>query len=135
MGTRGLATVGVAVGGEQEANRQRDQGHEASHDVSSSSDLTLRHVDSVRNNGDLTGTGDRLRRSERGPGRGQTDEHDDQRDDPSDIAGRPIADWIRANGKIVDPARWRPRASDRWRDMRLYDLRPDAGLVAGASAE
>jgi hypothetical protein len=43
----------------------------------------------------------------------------------ADIAGRPIADWVRANGKVVDQARWRTDAPDGRRGMRLYDLRPD----------
>jgi 4-amino-4-deoxy-L-arabinose transferase-like glycosyltransferase len=50
----------------------------------------------------------------------------------ADIAGRPIADWGRANGKPVDQALWRTDAPDGRRGMRLYDLRPDAGLVPAA---
>jgi 4-amino-4-deoxy-L-arabinose transferase-like glycosyltransferase len=42
----------------------------------------------------------------------------------ADIAGRPIADWVRANGKPVDPALWRGTR----RGLALYDLRPDLGL-------
>jgi 4-amino-4-deoxy-L-arabinose transferase-like glycosyltransferase len=53
----------------------------------------------------------------------------------ADVAGRPIAEWVRANGTLVDPARWRPSALDTGRGLRLYDLRSDAGLVAGAGAE
>jgi 4-amino-4-deoxy-L-arabinose transferase-like glycosyltransferase len=42
-------------------------------------------------------------------------------------AGRPIAEWVRANGRPVDPALW--RADGRRADgLSLYDLRPDAGL-------
>ncbi len=42
-------------------------------------------------------------------------------------AGKPVADWVRANGKLVDPTLWR---TIRTRDsMQLYDLRPEAGLV------
>jgi hypothetical protein len=51
------------------------------------------------------------------------------------VAGRPIAEWVRAHGTLVDPARWRPSALDTGRGLRLYDLRSDAGLVAGAGAE
>jgi 4-amino-4-deoxy-L-arabinose transferase-like glycosyltransferase len=44
-------------------------------------------------------------------------------------AGRPLAEWIEANGKPVDPALWRSsRARGRGR-VGLYDLRPDAALV------
>jgi 4-amino-4-deoxy-L-arabinose transferase-like glycosyltransferase len=43
----------------------------------------------------------------------------------ADIAGRPIADWVRAHGKPVDQALWRTDAPDGRRGMRLYDLRPD----------
>ncbi len=43
----------------------------------------------------------------------------------ADIAGRPIADWVRANGKPVDQALWRTDAPDGRRGMRLYDLRSD----------
>jgi len=46
----------------------------------------------------------------------------------AEAAVRPIAEWVQANGKLVDAALW-----DSHRDwgagMRLYDLRPDAGLV------
>ena len=42
----------------------------------------------------------------------------------ADIAGRPIADWVRANGKPVDPGLWRGTR----RGLALYDLRPDLGL-------
>lgn len=42
------------------------------------------------------------------------------------IAGRPIAEWVRANGKPVDPSLWR---TNRATPMTLYDLRPDSSLV------
>lgn len=43
-------------------------------------------------------------------------------------AGRPIVDWVRANGKLVDRTLWRsPHSRGR---VGLYDLRPDVGLVA-----
>ena len=41
----------------------------------------------------------------------------------ADIAGRPIADWVRASGKRVGPALWR-------RGLALYDLRPELGVVS-----
>jgi 4-amino-4-deoxy-L-arabinose transferase-like glycosyltransferase len=42
-------------------------------------------------------------------------------------AGKQVAGWVRANGKLVDPALWRTIGS---RDsMQLYDLRPETGLV------
>jgi 4-amino-4-deoxy-L-arabinose transferase-like glycosyltransferase len=50
----------------------------------------------------------------------------------ADVAGRPIAEWVRANGKLVDPELWRPPALEARRGMRLYDLRPDTGLVPAA---
>jgi len=43
----------------------------------------------------------------------------------AEIAGRPIADWVRANGKPVDPALWRGTR----RSLALYDLRPDLGVI------
>jgi 4-amino-4-deoxy-L-arabinose transferase-like glycosyltransferase len=45
----------------------------------------------------------------------------------AEIAGQPIADWVRANGKPVDPPLWR---ASRRGAMALYDLRPDRGLVS-----
>ena len=47
----------------------------------------------------------------------------------AEAASRPIADWVRANGKLVDPALWRssPRSA-----MTLYDLRSDVGLITAA---
>ncbi|TSA47552.1 MAG: hypothetical protein D4R56_01960 [Deltaproteobacteria bacterium] len=45
----------------------------------------------------------------------------------ADAAGKPVADWVRANGKLVDPTLWRSLRS-RGR-VGLYDLRPDAALV------
>ena len=43
----------------------------------------------------------------------------------ADVAARPIADWVQANGQLVDPALWRSSALGGRRDgMRLYDLRP-----------
>jgi 4-amino-4-deoxy-L-arabinose transferase-like glycosyltransferase len=50
----------------------------------------------------------------------------------ADVAGRPIADWVRANCRLVDPMLWRTAAPEGRRGMRLYDLRPGDGLVAGA---
>jgi 4-amino-4-deoxy-L-arabinose transferase-like glycosyltransferase len=48
----------------------------------------------------------------------------------AEVAQEPIAQWVRSNGKLVDPALWRPSGSRRTA-MRLYDLRPDAALVPG----
>ena len=52
----------------------------------------------------------------------------------AEAAGRPIADWVRAHGTLVDPALWRSRSLEAgWRGpmsrMQLYDLRPEAGVV------
>jgi len=46
----------------------------------------------------------------------------------AEVAQEPIARWVRSNGKLVDPALWRPPGSRRTA-MRLYDLRPEAALV------
>jgi 4-amino-4-deoxy-L-arabinose transferase-like glycosyltransferase len=51
----------------------------------------------------------------------------------AETAGRPVAEWVRANGTPVDPARWRAVADRRSR-MQLYDLRPGAGYRVGATA-
>jgi 4-amino-4-deoxy-L-arabinose transferase-like glycosyltransferase len=48
----------------------------------------------------------------------------------AETAGQPIADWVRANGKLVDPAAWR---TTRRSAMALYDLRPDLGLAPSPS--
>ncbi len=50
----------------------------------------------------------------------------------AEVAQEPIAQWVRSNGKLVDPALWRPPGSRRTA-MRLYDLRPDAALVPAPS--
>jgi 4-amino-4-deoxy-L-arabinose transferase-like glycosyltransferase len=44
----------------------------------------------------------------------------------AEIAGQPVADWVRATGQPVDPALWR---TTRRTAMSLYDLRPDLGLI------
>jgi 4-amino-4-deoxy-L-arabinose transferase-like glycosyltransferase len=44
----------------------------------------------------------------------------------AETAGQPIADWVRAHGKPVDPGLWR---TNRRTPMTLYDLRPDLGVV------
>lgn len=44
----------------------------------------------------------------------------------AETAGQPIADWVRANGKPVDPNLWR---MTRRSAMTLYDLRPDLGFA------
>jgi 4-amino-4-deoxy-L-arabinose transferase-like glycosyltransferase len=41
--------------------------------------------------------------------------------------GRPIAEWVYANGTLVDPALWRSSVRTR---MALYDLRPGLGLAS-----
>ena len=45
----------------------------------------------------------------------------------ADAAGKPVADWVRSNGRVVDPALWRTRRSSG--NVELYDLRPDTGLL------
>ena len=49
----------------------------------------------------------------------------------AESAGRPLADWIRANGTPVDTARWSGATAGLGRASRrqLYDLKPEAGLV------
>lgn len=42
-------------------------------------------------------------------------------------AGKQVAHWVRANGKLVDPALWRTISTTH--GMQLYDLRPETGLV------
>ena len=43
-------------------------------------------------------------------------------------AGKPVADWVRMNGRLVDPILWRWHRSRR-SGVELYDLRPDVALV------
>jgi hypothetical protein len=43
----------------------------------------------------------------------------------ADTAGRPIAGWVRANGKPADPALWRGSR----RGLALYHLRPQLCVV------
>ena len=50
----------------------------------------------------------------------------------AEVAQEPIAQWVRSNGKLVDPALWRAPGSRRTA-MRLYDLRTDAALVPALS--
>ena len=50
----------------------------------------------------------------------------------AEVAQEPIAQWVRSNGKLMDPALWRPPGRRRTA-MRLYDLRPDAALVPAPS--
>ncbi|HEX5530539.1 MAG TPA: glycosyltransferase family 39 protein [Methylomirabilota bacterium] len=49
----------------------------------------------------------------------------------AEAAGRPLADWIRANGTPVDSTRWSsPSGGMGWPARReLYDLKPGTGLV------
>jgi len=46
-------------------------------------------------------------------------------------AGKQVAHWVRANGKLVDPALWRTISTTQ--GMQLYDLRPEAGLILTSS--
>jgi hypothetical protein len=47
----------------------------------------------------------------------------------AEVAGEPITDWIRSNGQPVDPTLWRrSEPGGPLNLMRLYDLRPGAGL-------
>jgi 4-amino-4-deoxy-L-arabinose transferase-like glycosyltransferase len=43
-------------------------------------------------------------------------------------AGRPISEWVQANGKLVDSTLWRSSGVERG-NLRLYDLRPDEALL------
>jgi 4-amino-4-deoxy-L-arabinose transferase-like glycosyltransferase len=49
----------------------------------------------------------------------------------AEAAGRPLADWVRANGTPVDSTRWSsPSGGMGWPTRReLYDLKPGMGLV------
>jgi hypothetical protein len=48
----------------------------------------------------------------------------------AEAAGEPIADWVRANGRPVDPTLWRSaEPGGPLIRMRLYDLRPEVGLA------
>lgn len=46
----------------------------------------------------------------------------------AEAAGRPIEEWVQANGKLVDPTLWRSSGRERG-NVKLYDLRPDAPLI------
>ena len=46
----------------------------------------------------------------------------------AETAGRPIADWIKANGKLVDFSLWRSIGAGN-DNLRLYDLRPESQLI------
>ena len=48
----------------------------------------------------------------------------------AESAGRPIADWIKANGKLVDSGLWRS-LDDRNDKLLLYDLHPELPLIPG----
>ena len=48
----------------------------------------------------------------------------------AESAGRPIADWIKANGKPVDFGLWRS-FDDRNDKLLLYDLHPELPLIPG----
>ena len=55
----------------------------------------------------------------------------------AEAAGRPLADWVRAHGRPVDPALWTGPAAAFGRGARrqLYDLNPEAGLVPASEKE
>ncbi|HKC07179.1 MAG TPA: hypothetical protein VKJ67_09945, partial [Methylomirabilota bacterium] len=55
----------------------------------------------------------------------------------AEAAGRPLADWVRAHGRPVDPALWSGPAAAFGRGVRrqLYDLNPEAGLVPASEKE
>jgi len=55
----------------------------------------------------------------------------------AEAAGRPLADWVRANGKPVEISLWGGTASALGRGARrqLYDLKPETGLVPAAPKE
>jgi len=42
----------------------------------------------------------------------------------AETAGRPLADWIKANGKLVDSGLWRSPGAPNY-GLQLYDLRPE----------
>jgi 4-amino-4-deoxy-L-arabinose transferase-like glycosyltransferase len=46
----------------------------------------------------------------------------------AEAAGRPMAEWVEAHGKLVDQTLWRSSGSERGR-VRLYDLRHDVPLM------
>jgi len=49
----------------------------------------------------------------------------------ADEATRPIAEWVQAKGRLVDPALWHASAlGGRRSGMRLYDLRPGSPTAA-----
>ncbi len=48
----------------------------------------------------------------------------------ADAAGRPVAEWVRTNGKPVPAQSWRSPAGGGSSAV-LYDLRPDYGVVPG----
>jgi len=50
----------------------------------------------------------------------------------AEAAGKAIADWVEANGKLVDASLWRSYGDGGHR-LRLYDLRPDVALFAAPS--
>ncbi|HXD99681.1 MAG TPA: hypothetical protein VN646_24220 [Candidatus Acidoferrum sp.] len=48
----------------------------------------------------------------------------------AETAGRPVTEWVRANGAPVDPALWRAVGGRRG-GMQLYDLRPGGDYLVG----
>jgi hypothetical protein len=49
----------------------------------------------------------------------------------AEAAGRPLAEWVRTHGKLVDASVWGGTVSSAGRGSRrqLHDLKPEAGLV------
>jgi 4-amino-4-deoxy-L-arabinose transferase-like glycosyltransferase len=47
----------------------------------------------------------------------------------AEVAGKPIAEWVQANGKLVDSTLWRSYGGRR-SSAELYDLRPEVALVS-----
>ena len=54
----------------------------------------------------------------------------------AEAAGRPLADWVRAHGRLVDAAFWGGTAgAGRAVRRQLYDLNPEVGLVPASEGE
>jgi len=49
----------------------------------------------------------------------------------AEAAGKPVADWVRSNGRLVDPALW--RAGRNRSSVELYDLRPETALLPASA--
>ncbi len=54
----------------------------------------------------------------------------------AEAAGRPLAEWVRSHGRLVDAAVWGgPAGGARATRRQLYDLNPEAGLVPASERE